>query len=403
MTSFLPAYPFTTNPVLLFGLLLLLGAVGGEIVKRILRVPRMVGYVLTGIALGASGFDLLDEQLTRESWIFVEIALGIVLFELGRRLHFTWLRNDRWLAATSVAESALSFACVYGALALFDVQPVYAAVAAAIGISTSPAVVLLVAQELRAEGQVTERLFSLTALNSVIGFVLTTVLLSWIHHEYRTSLVIAALHPVYLLGGSLVLGYVASLVAIYLSRWLGKHAERQLVLLLALVVLSIGVARMLELSPLLALLVFGVCSRNLDRRHDLMAVELSGVGQMFYVVLFVVSGAVLKMPEFLAGGALAIVYVVARFVGKSVGIMAFTYFSGVRPGVAGLLCIALMPMSGLALAMVHGTTGLYPEFGARLASIVVSAVLVLELVGPIAVQFALRRAGELREAGDEAK
>ena len=44
--------------------------------------------------------------------------------------------------------------------------------------------------------------------------------------------------------------------------------------------------------------------------------------------------------------------------------------------------------------MVRGTTGLYPEFGTELAAIVLSAVLILELVGPIAVDFALRRAGE---------
>ena len=72
--------------------------------------------------------------------------------------------------------------------------------------------------------------------------------------------------------------------------------------------------------------------------------------------------------------------------------------SGVRPGTAGLLCIALTPMSGLALAMVHQTTLLYPEFGAQLAGIVVSAVLILEILGPIAVQFALKRAGEARDA-----
>jgi hypothetical protein len=51
-------------------------------------------------------------------------------------------------------------------------------------------------------------------------------------------------------------------------------------------------------------------------------------------------------------------------------------------------------MSGLAISMVHGTTELYPEFGARLAAIVLSAVLILEILGPVAVQFALRRAGE---------
>ena len=397
MTSFLPSYPFAPNPVLLFGLLLFSGLVGGELARRVLRLPRIVGYVLIGLALGTSGVSVLDAGLVKDAWIFVDIALGLILFELGRRLHFAWLRNDRWLLATGLLESVLSFGFVYFALTYFDVRPIYAAVAAAIGISTSPAVVLLVAQELKAEGQVTERALNLVAMNSVIAFILTTTLLSWLHHEYRASWTMVALHPLYLLGGSLMLGYLASVAAILLSRWIGKHAERQLVMLLALIVLTIGAARMLELSVLLALLAFGVLSRNLDERHDLMAVDLSGVGQIFYVVLFVVSGAQLQLLGLMTGGGLAVAYVVARFTGKSIGILALTYFSGARAGAAGLLCIALTPMSGIALAMVHETANLYPRFGAHLATIVLSAVLILELIGPVAVQFALKRAGEAKD------
>ena len=399
MTTFLPQYPFPPNPVLLFGLLLLAGVAGGELVKRVLKLPRIVGYVLIGLLLGASGSKLLDARLVAESWIFVEIALGLVLFELGRRLHFRWLRNDPWLLATGLLESVLAFGFLYLTLASFGVEPIYAAVAAAIGVSTSPAVVLLVAQELKADGQVTERALNLTALNSVVAFVLTTMLLSWIHHEYRAGWATVALHPVYLLGGSLALGFAASVVAIAASRWLGQRAERQFALLLALIVLTIGAARMLELSVLLALLALGVLTRNLDARHDVMTVDLSGVGQLFYVVLFVVSGATLELVELIMGGGLAIAYVAARFAGKLIGVMSLAHLSGVRPGAALMLGVALMPMSGVALAMVHGTANLYPEFGARLAAIVLSAALILELIGPVAVQFALKRAGEAKGEG----
>jgi NhaP-type Na+/H+ or K+/H+ antiporter len=396
MATFLPQFPLFPEPVLLFGLLLLAGIAGGELVKRALKLPRIVGYMLTGLLLGASGLNMLDQPLLDESWIFLEIALGLVLFELGRRLHLDWLGNDRWLLATSLLECTLSFVFVYLALTTFGVTAIYAAVAAAIGVSTSPAVVLLVAQELRAEGQVTERALNLTALNSVTAFVLATMLLAWIHHDYQAGWTMVVLHPVYLLSGSVVLGYGASAAAIVFSRLLGKHAERQFVMLIALIILTIGAARMLELSVLLALLTFGVFSRNVDRRYDLMPVDLSSVGQIFYVVLFVVGGATLQLTDLAAGGAIGMVYVGARFLGKWIGVMALTPLSGVRPGTAGLLCIALTPMSGLALAMVHQTTSLYPDFGAQLATIVISAVLILELLGPIAVQYALKLAGEGR-------
>lgn len=331
--------------------------------------------------------------------MFVNIGLGIVLFELGRRLDLRWLWRDRWFAATALAESALSFFFIYGALAWFGIQPLHAAIAAAIGVATSPAVVMLVAQELRAEGQVTERALNLVAINSVAAFVLATMLLSWLHHEHRASWLTMLLHPAYLLGASLVIGYLASGATILLARWIGKREERQLVMLLAMIVLAIGCAAALELSVMLALLAFGVASRNLDRKHDLMQVNISHVGQIFFVVLFVVTGAILNVSYFIAGGAMALVYISARFIGKAIGILSLAHLSGIRAGSGGLLCLALTPMSGLAIEMMHRTTRLYPEFGASLAPIVLSAVLILELIGPIAVQFALRKAGEAPEAG----
>ena len=398
MWSFLPPIPPVASPLALFGLLLIAGVIGGELVHRVARLPRIIGYVGTGMLLGSSGFKLLDAKLLDEASIFVEIALGLVLFELGMRLDFAWLRRDRLLLATGLAESALSFALMYFTLVYFDVSPLHAAVAAAIGVSTSPAVVMLVAQEARAEGQVTERALNLVAINSVVAFMMATMLLSWIHHEYRAGWTVAVLHPIYVLSGSFLLAYVAFLGALWLSRWLGKRSEAHLVLLLALIVAAIGVARMLELSALIALLLFGVLSRNFDERHELVAVDLSVVGALFFVVLFVVGGARMQLFELATGGTVALAYILARFAGKSLGVMALTPFSGLRPGTAGMLCLALTPMSGMGLAMVQGTAHLYPEFLATLSAIVLSAALVLELLGPIAVQFALKHAGEAREA-----
>jgi len=54
------------------------------------------------------------------------------------------------------------------------------------------------------------------------------------------------------------------------------------------------------------------------------------------------------------------------------------------------------------VVMVRDTVSLYPTFGRELAAIVLSVVVVLELAGPLATQFALRRAGEARQDGRKA-
>ena len=90
---------------------------------------------------------------------------------------------------------------------------------------------------------------------------------------------------------ALILAGAVCAVALLLARWLGKSPERQIVMLLGLVVFTIGAAHMLRLSVLFALLVLGLLLRNLDTRHDVMAVDLGRAEQLFFVVLFVVTGA----------------------------------------------------------------------------------------------------------------
>jgi Kef-type K+ transport system membrane component KefB len=393
--TFLPQLPLAPGPVLLFGVLLLAGLIGGEFAQRVLHLPRITGYVLMGIALGPSGLALVDAALLAQASIFVDIALGLILFELGRRLNLDWLVRDRWLLATGLLESLFAYFAIFFALLAFDLAPVYAALAAAIGVSTSPAVVMVLARELKADGQLTERLLHLVAVNSVIAFTLATVLLSWVHREYEAGWVIAAVHPLYVLAGSLGLGYLVAVCGLFLLRMIGKHAERQFIVLIGLVLLTVGACAVLELSVLLALLALGVLVRKLDRRRDLLPVDIGRIGPMFFMVLFVVIGASVPLSYLAAGGGVAFVYMFARFLGKCLGVLLLVPLSGMRPGSAGLLCIALTPMSGFALAMMQDAVRIYPDIGAQLAPIVLSAVLILELVGPVAVQFALKKGGEI--------
>ncbi|HEV7478328.1 MAG TPA: cation:proton antiporter [Burkholderiales bacterium] len=392
---FLPQLPLAFSQLAMFGALLLAGLLAGEAARRYFSMPRITGYVLAGVLLGPQATGLLDSNALYDLRLVVDLAIGLVVFELGFRLSFDWLSRNRWLFATAIAESVLCFCAIYGALVYFDFRPLLAATAAAIGAATSPPVVMLVAQELRAEGQITERMLLFTAVNTVFAFVMLTLLLPFRHIERAPDWQPAVLYPIYVLAGSALAGYLACSVLLALARWLGKREGRQLVLLVAMVVLTIGIAHSLKLSVPLALVTFGMLSRNLDRRHALLPVRFGELGQLFFVVLFVITGASLEFQALgvAAAGAVA-AFVVLRFLGKALAILLFGHLSGIRPGGAGLLAIALLPMSGLAVVMVRDTVSLYPSFGRELAAVVLSAVVVLELLGPLATQFALRRAGE---------
>jgi Kef-type K+ transport system membrane component KefB len=395
--SFLPALPLSSSQIIWFGLLLLAGVLGGEIAKQAFFLPRITGYAAAGLALGPDGFALLGVQQLRELRVFADISIGLILFELGHRIDLTWLRRSPRLALSSVVESTLSAVLVYYTLhQFFSVPPLHAAAAAAIGVATSPAVVMRITADLAAEGQVTERTLLLTALNCSIAVLALTALIPSLYLEYRGGWRTILLHPLYLLGGSFMLGLAASGVTLQLLQWLGKRREVQILLLIALILATVGLALMLKLSVLLALLAYGALLRNLDSNHSLVAPDFGLTGQMFFLILFVLAGANLDLGAAAAGIAIGASFVAARFAGKAIGVIAFIPGSGLKARQGLMLAIALTPMSGLAVILLQDTQSLFPEFGRALGGLVLPAVVLLEIAGPILTQLALKGAGEAR-------
>jgi Kef-type K+ transport system membrane component KefB len=399
--SFLPPLPPVFGQTFLVGALLLAGLAGGELARRLLGLPRIVGYSVAGMLLGPHASGVLGPGALGNARVLIDLSLGLIVFELGHRLDVQWLRRNRWLFAAAVAESALSLWAIYAALLAFGFAPLLAASAAAIGTATSPAVVLLVAHELRAAGQVTERMLLLTAVNCVFAYVALTLLLPVLHLQHAAAWSLVVLHPAWLLGGSVLAGAGASYVLLALARWLGKREDRQFILLVGVVVLAVGAARSLNLSVVVTLLTLGLLARNLDRRHVLLPLRFGYGGQLFFVILFVLTGASLQFAPPGAVGLAVAAFIAARFAGKALALLALGRLSGMSAASAGLLSLALLPMSGTAVVMVLDTAALYPEFGGELAAVVLSAVAVLALLGPIATQFALKRAGEADPAAAE--
>ena len=400
MPEFLPQLPPVVSHAAVFGALVVLGLLAGDAARRYAALPRITGYVVAGALVGPHALGLLTDNMLFDLRLLIDLSVGLIVFELGFRLDFKWLKANRWLLVTAIAESLFCFWAIFAALAFFGFRPVLAAMAAAIGTATSPAIVMLVVHELRAQGQITERLLLFTAVNSVFAFVLLTLLLPFLHLEHEAGWEQALFHPLYLLWGSILAGYLACLLMLRLAAWLGKSEERQFILLVGMVVLGVGLAHALKLSVSLTLITFGMLARNLDKGYAVLPVHFGHGSQLFFVILFVLVGASLEFSAFnAAAAAMVAVYIVVRFLGKSAALLAFGALSGIRPGGAGLLAVALVPLSGSAVVMVQDTTSLYPAFGKELAAVVLSAVVILELIGPIATQFALRRAGEAHPDG----
>ena len=72
---------------------------------------------------------------------------------------------------------------------------------AGLAAATGPSVVLGITKETRARGQVTERLYLLSALGSCYSFITLGVVYVWMHYTHASVWWLNVLHPLYLVGG----------------------------------------------------------------------------------------------------------------------------------------------------------------------------------------------------------
>lgn len=272
------------GPLMAVGLLVLVALLAGEVASRALLLPRIVGYAGTGMALSAAG--VFPGQVQDEMRLAIDFCMGAVLFELGARIDFGWLRRAPWIAALSVGESAIAGLALFALLHSFlGFAPVLAACGAALGLVSSPAVALRIAQDVRAQGQVTERMLLLSAVSTATAVVALAVLVPWLAAGSVAAMSIWD-------GASAVLRALLAAAALAVAvlmvfRLLGKRREIQLAAAFGAIALTAGVAAAFGLSIPLVLFGLGVALRAIDTRHDVMPLELGKAGQLVYVLLFI--------------------------------------------------------------------------------------------------------------------
>ncbi|MCP5405225.1 MAG: cation:proton antiporter [Pseudomonadaceae bacterium] len=393
--TFLPVM-FTPNLFVLFGLLLLLGLVAGELTHRTSYIPRITGFMLVGLFIGPSGLNVLTPELLARTRIFLDMSLALILFDLGRNFHLRELKPPSRLAYTAIFEALLSFGLITGGLTLLGFPLLPAALAGAIGVSSSPAIVLMVMREFGAKGPVTAKALNLLAANNIFSFVLYTLLLIGLHLDGSNGWLPAALQPLYQLVGSVAVAAVLTMLAGLIMRLGLSHTTGQFALIIALLMLGLGMADILRVSPLLTGLVFGVMVANFSHTRALRDETLGGGAEMFFIILFVIAGAKLKLLSLAAVWPFALAFVVLRGMGKLAGVYLANWHNpalNLRQQTA--LAATLQPMAGMAIGLITSIGVLYPELGIDLVVVVLAAVAMLETIGPLVTEWALKHAREI--------
>ncbi len=395
LPSFILVQPIQWNALLLFGSLLLFGLIGGHLVSKNPWIPRITGYLLAGFALGVGGLNLLSGDVLRLANIFADIAVALMVYQLGRYVDIGWLRREKWLLVTVLSSALLCFLFVLAALEWCGFPQPVAMLAGVLAIGTAPAVVMVVVRDLKAEGHITRRLAAMTALNNLIALLAAYLLLPIVATEGLTNLATLVSHTLYSLCGSLLLAYVMYRLTMPLARFFGRERTRQFVLVVSVITLSIGAAHALQLPVLLTMLFFSIMSKNLDLQYDLMELEFDIASEFFIVVLFVTIGASTRMSDLFSIGVAVAALIGARFAAIGCSVFLFARPARLKWRQAGLLVMGNLPMAeaGMGLGLIQISL-IYPHTTAEIAPLLAGALIVLELFGPVATQLALKLSGE---------
>lgn len=386
------------NTLMEFGLILVSGVFGGQLAHLTRILPRITGYIAVGLLLGPHVSGILNEPSVEQAKIFTELATSFILFQLGLRLDVSYICQQKKILWVSACEGGLTFTLLFGVLVLLGVSPLQAAIAAAIGVSSSPAVTLLIADEYNAKGPIIKNALTLTALNNILAFCLYIMVLPFLHKVIlpdAATVLDIIWPPLYRIMGSLALALIVTFVLIYLGRFVGKKKSVQISLLAGSLVLSVAIAKYLNVSMLFTMLILGLFLNVFDRRKDLMEIEFSHVGETFFVLLFVIAGMHLHFKLLMEVGLLALVFVGVRLLAKMLPIFCLSSIQNFTKKQSIALSLTLMPMASMAVGLINTTLSLSGDLAASIAAMLFASIAILETIGPIVTVCALRMTGEI--------
>ncbi len=415
---------------LAFGFLLLVAFFAGKLVEYA-KSPKLTGYILVGVVAGPFFAPyLISKPMMLNLEIIQRVAVCLIALTAGAELSVEKMKPlmktikgiTIWavLATTFLIAGTIYGLIEVGLLPFLSDLDTTAKVAVCMMIaivlaSQSPAVVMALLEETRADGPLSQVSLAVVVIADLLVIVLYALFSSVaaavageggdIAGTVFTVFLEVIVSPV--LG--LVIGY---LVAIYLQYVKGGAA----LFVLAVCIVVAELSKAIHLDALMVMLATGLYLENISKVncHKLIE-ELESASLPVYLVFFSLVGAGLNVFELWSMIIPAAIIAVIRGLGFWKGCAYATKKSGAEESVQKYGWIGLLPQAGLALALVlHlsknfsgvAADGTATGFGGQAAVLILAVVGLNQLVTPIMLRFALVKSGEAgkratHEFGDE--
>ena len=391
---------------LAFGYLLLSAYFMGKIVSRF-KLPKLTGYIATGIVAGPYVLSLVTIQMGGSLKIVKGVAICILALTAGAELN---IKKVRPILAT--LNSMVFFSIVVGMtilagvmlllrplLPFFDqlsfVQSLAVCIMLGVALTAmSPAVLMAMVSEMQSDGPVTQVMLAMVVVADLVVIIFYALGSSFAVATIGGGIDVlqTALAVSWELFGSIAFGLVIGmLIGVYL-RSLTKGASLFAVMV-CVVVAEIG--SRVHLDPLIVMLAAGIWLENFSKAdaHALIG-DFESAQLPVFLVFFALAGAELDIYALYAVIVPVLIIAVVR---------AGVFYAGARIAckrtnadaqVTRYAWYGMLPQAGLTLALAILVQKTFPTFGVQAALILFGVGAVNQAVAPVMLRMVMLRTGE---------
>ena len=407
--------------LLAIGIAMFAGLVLSRLTSK-LNLPDVTSYLVAGVLvgplvlgrLGVPGLGFSSFHFVESMSLVCDAALGFIAFSIGSEFRISALRKTgRQATVIAIIQALTATLFVDAALiglhfALGDKLPVSTClILGAIATATAPAATLMVINQYKAKGPLTDILLPVVALDDAVGLIVFAVSkgVAKAFIGGQLSVISVLVNPTIEIVASLLLGAILGWVFSLVEKYFNSNSKR-LSLAVAFVAICAGLSKLhfdigqlhIGFSSLLVCMMCGTIFCNLcDFSEEIMHKTERWTGPV-YVLFFVISGAELDLRVFadLAVVGIGVLYILTRSAGKIFGASGSAKLMKCEPSICKYLGITLLPQAGVALGMSVTVAAEFGAEGAVIRNIVLFSVLIYELVGPLLTKMALTAAGDIR-------
>jgi Kef-type K+ transport system membrane component KefB len=396
---------YTPNILILIGAILAIAFLGSKIFQRF-GIPQVVGFIVTGVVLGSSFLNLVPLDLVEDLTIISQMALALIGFDMGSHLLLGELRRlGRSITAILLFEAFGTFLLVSAGVFALTQSLHTALIFGALASATAPAATVDVLAEYDAAGPMTTTLLAVVGLDDAVSLLLYSGVAAFAESllagEGIPSLAELIELPLVEIGGALLLGVLLGILLDFILHRL-KKTHDAMAISIGFVLLAAGLSEALGFSLILTNMVLGTVVVNRypeHARHIRYTIEQAG--PVIYVLFFALVGARFQISYLPAMGLVGIAYVFLRSFGKYTGAWLGGKVGGAIPAVRDNLGFGLLSQAGVAMGLAIASDSRFSRLGdagvalgTMIVNVICATTFVVQIIGPIFVKVAIRRAGE---------